>query len=215
QATADEAVNRINGEIAGKFNDIDTEINLVHQDAQNALNQSGEAVSQVTYFGETLDGFTQTVANIDGRVANIRHDVDGITSTVSDQTGRIATVEQNVHGIQQTVSDPTTGLVTQVSTLANGFNVLAKDFEDMEVGGRNLLPDTSDEWDELHRPEGNWFYEKGSNYQLKVGETYTFSLIVEKVSDDDVPINLHLGAGRTPGTYSKDISSWRMNKIPF
>src|SRR5699024_4448270 len=87
--------------------------------------------------------------------------------------------------------------------------------EDMEVGGRNLLPDTSDEWDELHRPEGNWFYEKGSNYQLKVGETYTFSLIVEKVSDDDVPINLHLGAGRTPGTYSKDISSWRMNKIPF
>src|SRR5699024_10144070 len=115
QATADEAVNRINGEIAGKFNDIDTEINLVHQDAQNALNQSGEAVSQVAYFGETLDGFTQTVANIDGRVANIRHDVDGITSTVSDQTGRIATVEQNVHGIQQTVSDPTTGLVTQVS----------------------------------------------------------------------------------------------------
>src|SRR5699024_4330249 len=63
--TADEAVNRINGEIAGKFNDIDTEISQVHQDAQNALNQAGDAVSQVAYFGETLDGFTQTVANID------------------------------------------------------------------------------------------------------------------------------------------------------
>src|SRR5699024_1642876 len=123
---ADEAVKRINGETAGKFNDIDTEISLVHQDAQNALNQAGAAVSQVAYFGETLDGFTQTVANIDGRVANIRHDVDGITQTVTDHTGKIATVEQNVHGIQQTVSDPTTGLVTQVSTLANGFNVLAK-----------------------------------------------------------------------------------------
>src|SRR5699024_5102842 len=47
--------------------------------------------------------------------------------------------EANVNGIQQTVSDPVNGLVTQVSTLASGFNVLAKDFEDMEIGGRNLL----------------------------------------------------------------------------
>src|SRR5699024_8516926 len=64
--------------------------------------------------------------------------LDGITQTVTDHTGKIATVEQNVHGIQQTVSDPVNGLVTQVSTLANGFNVLASDFENMEIGGRNL-----------------------------------------------------------------------------
>src|SRR5699024_4012180 len=60
-----------------------------------------------------------------------------------DQTGKIATVEQNLSGIQQTVSDPVNGLVTQVSTLASGFNVLAKDFENMEIGGRNLIRDSN------------------------------------------------------------------------
>ena len=145
--TADEAVSRIDGEIAGKFTDLDTEISLVHNDAQNALNQSGEAVSQVAYFDERLDGFTQTVANIDGRVANIRHDVDGITETVTDQTGKIATVEQNVNEIQQTVSDPVNGLVTQVSTLASGFNVLAKDFEDYQTGQLNILTHNVSDWE--------------------------------------------------------------------
>src|SRR5699024_1463759 len=58
---------------------------------------------------------------------------------IGDAEGNITQVEQNVHGIQQTVSDPVNGLVTQVSTLASGFNVLAKDFEDMEIGGRNLI----------------------------------------------------------------------------
>src|SRR5699024_7716689 len=112
----------------------------------------------------TLDGFTQTVANIDGRVTNIRQDVDGITQTVTDHTGKIATVEQNVHGIQQTVSDPVNGLVTQVSTLANGFNVLAKDFEDMEIGGRNLYQQS--------RTHHGW---RADNYSLNFEEDVTVS----------------------------------------
>src|SRR5699024_4668790 len=109
-----------NGEIAGKFNDIDTEINLVHQDAQKALNQAGDAVSQVAHFSETIDGFTQTVANIDGRVTNIRHDVDGITQTVTDQTGRIATVEQSVNGLRTTVAGKASQ--SEVTQLSNAVN---------------------------------------------------------------------------------------------
>src|SRR5699024_9991945 len=92
-----------------------------------------------TEWTQTCDTFSQTVASIDGRVTAQKQTIDGITQTVTDQTGKIATVEQNLNGIQQTVSDPVNGLVTQVSTLANGFNVLVKDFEDLEVGGRNLL----------------------------------------------------------------------------
>src|SRR5699024_8361562 len=92
-----------------------------------------------TEFTQTFDSFSQTVAGIDGRVTANKQTIDSITQTVTDHTGKIATVEQNVHGIQQTVSDPVNGLVTQVSTLANGLNVLVKDFEDLEVGGRNWV----------------------------------------------------------------------------
>ena len=82
-------------------------------------------------------------------------------------------------------------------------------------GGRNLLRNTSGSWTELVRPEGDWYYEKGADYQVEVGETYTFSVIVEKVSDDNVPINLHLGVGLSQGSYNKDIGDWRKNNIPF
>src|SRR5699024_8547902 len=92
-----------------------------------------------TEWTQTFDTFSQTVAGIDGRVTSQKQTIDSITQTVTDHTGKIATVEQNVHGIQQTVSDPVNGLITQVSTLANGLNVLVKDFEDLEVGGRNWV----------------------------------------------------------------------------
>src|SRR5699024_5898032 len=91
-----------------------------------------------TEFTQTFERFDQTVSSLDGRVTAQTQEIDRITSTVADSEGRISVVEQNVNGIQETVSDPVNGLVTQVSTLASGFNVLAKDFEDMEIGGRNL-----------------------------------------------------------------------------
>src|SRR5699024_11211565 len=98
-----------------------------------------------TEFTQTFERFDQTVSSLDGRVTAQTQEIDRITSTVADSEGRISVVEQNVNGIQETVSDPVNGLVTQVSTLANGFNVLAKDFEDMEIGGRNLLKDSERE----------------------------------------------------------------------
>src|SRR5699024_4959986 len=96
-----------------------------------------------TEFTQTFERFDQTVSSLDGRVTAQTQEIDRITSTVADSEGRISVVEQNVNGIQETVSDPVNGLVTQVSTLANGFNVLAKDFEDLEVGGRNLILDSA------------------------------------------------------------------------
>ena len=82
-------------------------------------------------------------------------------------------------------------------------------------GGRNLLRNTSENWTEIVRPEGNYFYEKGTDYQVEVGETYTFSIIVEKVSDDTVPITLALGLGATAGGYNWDFPTWSFYHIPF
>src|SRR5699024_8062133 len=55
---------------------------------------------------------------------------------------------------QQTVSDPVNGLVTQVSTLASGFNVLAKDVSDIPVWKRVLPRASQNEPVELTYPDG-------------------------------------------------------------
>ena len=86
------------------------------------------------------------------------------------------------------------------------------------IGGRNLLQKTSSEWKNLTMNEGVWFTVFGydHNYQVEVGQTYTFSIIVEKINpDDDVPINLHIGLGDTRGSYIYDILSLRQNDIPM
>src|SRR5699024_4556446 len=85
---------------------------------------------------QKYDSITTNVSSLDGRVTSVRQDLDSITSTVADSEGRISVVEQNVNGIQETVSDPVNGVVTQVRTLADGFNVLATDMENVEIGGR-------------------------------------------------------------------------------
>ena len=122
-----------------------------------------------TEWTQTFDSFSQTVAGIDGRVTSQKQTIDSITRTVTDHTGKIATVEQNVHGIQQTVSDPVNGLVTQVSTLANGFNVLASDFEN----AGNLLEDS----DKGTGRNSNYHQKKYKiSEPIEDGETVTLSI---------------------------------------
>src|SRR5699024_11410807 len=56
---------------------------------------------------------------------------------------------------------------------------------------------------------------------LEVGETYTFSYLVEKTSEDSVPINVSLGIGTTtyqydiPGTHKYDVPMGTKNSITF
>lgn len=95
-----------------------------------------------TEWTQTFDTFSQTVAGIDGRVTSQKQTIDSITSMVADAEGRISMSEQNIHGLQDTVSDPVNGLVTQVSTLASGFNVITEDISNIPVWKR-VLPRAS------------------------------------------------------------------------
>src|SRR5699024_736342 len=136
-----------------------------------------------TEWTQTFDSFSQTVSSIDGRVTAQKQTIDSITQTVTDQTGKIATVEQNLNGIQQTVSDPVNGLVTQVSTLASGFNVLVKDFEDLEVGGRNLIVSSGVTPNSYVGSDGS--LSSGAGYfltdfiEVKANEFYTISMLLQ------------------------------------
>ena len=85
----------------------------------------------------------------------------------------------------------------------------------IEVGGQNLLKVQSKDWIEVVRPAGNYYFQKGSDYKVKVGQTYTFSIIVEKVTNDAVPITLSLGLGDKPGRFMWGFKNPKKYNIPF
>lgn len=92
--------------------------------------------------------------------------------------------------------------------------------DNLEIGGRNLLKNgeygavIGDDWTELVMPATGYYSQFGSSTVLEAGQTYTFSIIVEKVSTDDVPINLHCGSGSL-GSYNRDYTAWQVANIPF
>lgn len=108
----------------------------------------------------------------------------------------------------------TLGSSKKLEDLLDELDGVRSDLDGLEIGGRNLLTDTSDEWHEISLSASQWFYEAHTGYELEIGETYTFSIIVEKVSTDSVPIHLHLGNGIN-GQYTHDIIGWRKDTIPF
>ena len=74
------------------------------------------------------------------------------------------------------------------------------------VGGRNLLQGTSAEPTELNLAANSYYRDFPEDTLLEVGQRYTFSVIVDKLSDDDHPIYIQVGTG-TGKNYNRDISS--------
>lgn len=73
------------------------------------------------------------------------------------------------------------------------------------VGGRNLLQGSSAEPVEVNLRGTMYYRDFPEDAPLEVGQEYTFSVIVEKLSDDDHPINIQVGTG-TGKNYTRDIT---------
>src|SRR5699024_5284786 len=73
------------------------------------------------------------------------------------------------------------------------------------VGGRNLLQGSSAEPAEVSFSEKMHYRDFTGDVLLEVGQEYTFSVIVDKLSDDDHPISVQIGTG-TGKNYTRDIT---------
>ena len=73
------------------------------------------------------------------------------------------------------------------------------------VGGRNLLKGSSAEPAEYSLAANSYYRDFPEDVLLEVGQVYTFSVIVDKLSDDEHPINIQVGTG-TGKNYTRDIT---------
>ncbi|RPA65036.1 hypothetical protein EF384_01090 [Aerococcus agrisoli] len=184
--------------------------------AQSALTKAGANANLLTTHQNTLDAINNTT-------------IPNINSSISDAMAEASSAMTEAQKADTKIADYVTskGLVsgTTVDTKINAATgEIKKKITTVEgkipteIGGRNLLQNTSDEWKTLSMSAGVWFKDFGydENYKVEVGQTYTFSIIVDKVNDNDtVPINLHIGLGNTRGSYNYDFQSWRQDNIPM
>lgn len=134
----------------------------------------------------------------------------------------VAALETRVLAAETTITQNTNQIELKASKteVTQAVGAVEQKIDTLEIGGRNLLKDgeydavISEDWHELAMFDGVYYSQFGSSTVLEPGQTYTFSIIVEKVSEDDVPINLHCGSG-AEGNYNLDHSGWMHNNIPF
>ena len=82
------------------------------------------------------------------------------------------------------------------------------------VGGRNLALGATQEPVVCKLPSHSHYRDIGEDVPLEVGQTYTFSIIIDKVSDDTHPVQVHLGTGNGRN-FSRDIIAARENDVPY
>lgn len=202
--TAEGTINVQAGQIALKANQttVDTltgrvgtaETNISANTTAINLRATKTSVDSLTGRVTTAEGTITTQA---GHIA-----LRATTATVNALTGRVSAAESSL--VVQSGKIDLAATKTELTTAIDGI----------QVGGRNLLRGTSNDWIELHLPATQTY--RNIDFletRLEVGETYTFSIEVEKVSTDTNPLQLHLGVGTT--TYQKDLVNWRRNSVTF
>jgi len=99
-----------------------------------------------TEWRQTAQGFAQDITRVetglDGKASlaafnTLTSTVDGTIQRIGDAEGNITQIEADVSGLQTTVASKASQ--TEVTQLANGYNVLSTSFNNLEIGGRNLL----------------------------------------------------------------------------
>lgn len=119
KTTADYSYDQLQQTIANSgFTDLDTAFANVQNLSEQAESNAYEAM--------------QLAIGSDGRLTLAEQFIDGFRNTAFDpSTGQLSLTEQTIAGLQDIVSDPVNGLETRVTTIANGFQVLSNDVDEL------------------------------------------------------------------------------------
>lgn len=176
-----------------------TEVNTAKSEAISTASADAtkKADQALTSANSNTSNLLKNYSTTEQMNAAIQVKAEGITSSVSSTYATLSALSQ------------TNANVATAKSVADGAR---EDIDGLSIGGTNLLKNTSNVLTEYDLAEDMYYLQFGTDTQLEAGETYTFSVYVEKAVEDDVPINLHIGAGNQ-GNYNLDLHSWRKDAI--
>ncbi len=187
-----ESENRILSDVGNRIGDILNDIDLIEDDL-------GELRYQDVEINNRIDGLSTIVQDTTGVL-------DDLTGEVGHQSTQISKWEQRADGFEQSVVDVEGDLEnawTEISTfqqtatdLTLSVSELWTDFEDLEIGGRNLLRNTSSEWETVSW--SNWNeYPNGNTSRTSIevipNEEYVFTVEYKDViTSDSVSVGVRI-----------------------
>ncbi|HEM4859039.1 TPA: phage tail protein [Streptococcus suis] len=193
----------------------ESQAHLILEQAQ----RQSELINRVTTVENVVDGTKVTVTELSKTLNKATGDIDSVTSRTKTVEDNLSQTRAQYEHLTQTVNAQT-GQIDSINRktvdLQSGIDGVTQRFENLQIGGNNLLKNTKDfsgEWDyNGHRRKiAPWKYNGLSaieaDYpwegltqlvQVRSGEVYTFSVYVaSSLASDSAEIYIHLNNYRT------------------
>ncbi|WP_105248971.1 phage tail spike protein [Streptococcus suis] len=193
----------------------ESQARLILEQAQ----RQSELINRVTTVENVVDGTKVTVTELSKTLNKATGDIDSVTSRTKTVEDNLSQTRAQYEHLTQTVNAQT-GQIDSINRktvdLQSGIDGVTQRFENLQIGGNNLLKNTKDfsgEWDYngQRRKIAPWKYNGLSvieaDYpwegltqliQVRAGEVYTFSAYVaSSLASDSAEIYIHLNNYRT------------------
>ncbi|HFI0465582.1 TPA: gp58-like family protein [Streptococcus suis] len=193
----------------------ESQARLILEQAQ----RQSELINRVTTVENVVDGTKVTVTELSKTLNKATGDIDSVTSRTKTVEDNLSQTRAQYEHLTQTVNAQT-GQIDSINRktvdLQSGIDGVTQRFENLQIGGNNLLKNTKDfsgEWDYngQRRKIAPWKYNGLSaieaDYpwegltqliQVRAGEVYTFSAYVaSNLASDSAEIYIHLNNYRT------------------
>ena len=172
-------------DVTSELKDHDGRMSKVEQTASTLTNEFSDQQGRLNKVEQTAQGTQQTVANQQGQINNIKTDASGIHETLTGQGNQIATINVTLNGL----SSKYEGVEKSSDELKNRLNNLS-------VGTRNLLHDTSDQYrtldgdGRLEKSTASDIYTSVANYHG--GDYFTYAATITNPSTKNAMLEVCL-----------------------
>ncbi|HEL2357125.1 TPA: phage tail protein [Streptococcus suis] len=193
----------------------ESQTRLILEQAQ----RQSELINRVTTVENVVDGTKVTVTELSKTLNKATGNIDSVTNRTKSVEDNLSQTRAQYEHLTQTVNAQT-GQIDSINRktvdLQSGIDGVTQRFENLQIGGNNLLKNTKDfsgEWDYngQRRKIAPWKYNGLSaievDYpwegltqliQVRAGEVYTFSVYVaSSLASDSAEIYIHLNNYRT------------------
>ena len=179
-------------DVTSELKDHDGRISKTEQTASTLVNEFADQQGHLNRVEQTAQGTQQTVANQQGQINTIKTDADGIHETLTGQGNQIANINVTLNGL----SSKYEGVEKSGDELKNRLNNLS-------VGTRNLLHDTSDQYrtltgdGHLEKSTASDIYTSVANYHG--GDHFTYAATITNPSTKSAMLEVCLlDVNKTP-----------------
>nr|WP_302704987.1 phage tail protein [Streptococcus lutetiensis] len=170
------------------ISELQTSVSTAQTDLTNLTKRTKTVEDGLTGTKTNLSELTQTVSNdgktiasLTSRTKTVEDSVSGLKTTMSSVqkdltavTTRTKTVEDDLSGTKTTLSQVQTtanSASQKTATLETGLNGLSAKFDNLKIGGTNLLLYSADPW---RAPQAGYYQIFGA---AKTGETYNGAVV--------------------------------------